>query len=35
MPTTPAPIDRDAIREILGNAYINGTGSNGTGEDDG
>jgi hypothetical protein len=35
MPTTPAPIDRDGIREILGNAYINGTGSNGTGEEDG
>jgi len=34
-PQTPAPIDRDGIRELLGNAYINGTGSNGTGEEDG
>jgi alcohol dehydrogenase class IV len=33
-PQTPAPIDRDGIRELLGNAYI-GTRSNGTGEKDG
>jgi maleylacetate reductase len=25
-PQTPAPIDRAGIRELLGNAYINGTG---------
>lgn len=25
-PQTPAPIDRDGIREILGNAFTNGTG---------
>lgn len=33
-PQTPAPIDRDGIRTLLGNAY-NGTGSNGTGEGNG
>jgi alcohol dehydrogenase class IV len=33
-PQTPKPIDRAGIRQILGNAYI-GTGSNGTGEEDG
>jgi alcohol dehydrogenase class IV len=37
-PHTPKPIDRDGIREILGSAYdgtSDGTGPNGTGEEDG
>jgi maleylacetate reductase len=34
-PQTPAPIDRDGIREILGNAFTNGNGTNGTGEGNG
>lgn len=40
-PQTPKPIDRAGIREVLGNAFINGNGNgngngtNGTGEEDG
>lgn len=34
-PQTPKPIDRAGIREILGNAFVNGNGTNGTGEGNG